>query len=128
MKFGIKIETDEAQIAILDAIDQEMAIAELEPLGLSMRTISGLESKLGIIYLKDLLEKTLEELKDVKNLGAQAVREIEAALNDLPKLTEKYKKSFGFQTAPLLSRAKQMRDHKAPKPEPKHDGRGRLIE
>lgn len=125
---GLKIEGTRAKIAIVKAIDQEMAVAELEPLGVTMRTISGLESKLGIIYLTDLLDKTVEEIRKIKNLGVQAVRELEIALNNLHKLTEKRKKSFGFEVAPLLSRAKQMRTHKAAKTEPIYDYKGRRIE
>ena len=124
----MKITTREAQEAIIIAIDDNMAIAELEPLGLSIRTITGLEDKLGIIYLEQLMNITLDELKSVKNLGAQAVREVEIALNDLPKLTDNLKKQHGLSIAPLLGRAKQMRNFKAPKTDKKLDGAGRLIE
>ncbi len=127
---GLNIETDEAKLAILDAVDQGMAIAELEPLGVSMRTICGLESKLGIIYLEELLSKTFSEITGTRSrgVGAKAFREIETALNALPTLTKKFKKSFEFKEVPLLCRAKQMRDTKATKEQPKYDCQGSIIE
>ena len=74
------------------------------------------------------MQITLKELKAVKNLGTQAVREVEIALNDLPKLTDKLKKQHLLSVAPLIGRAKQMRTTKAPKAVLKYDGAGRLIE
>lgn len=77
------INNQEAREALVEAVAQDMAIAELEPLGLSVRTITGLEDKLGFIYLQDLLNVTIKELRSVKNLGAQAAKEVEYALNNI---------------------------------------------
>lgn len=124
----MKITSPEAKEAILIAIDEKMAIAELEPLGLSIRTITGLEDKLGIIYLEELLKLTLAELKAVKNLGTQAVKEVEVALNQLHTLTDKLKKKHTIKVAPLIGQAVSMRTHQAAKTPAKVDGAGRIIE
>tara|TARA_Y100000296_G_C5018086_1_gene178431 strand:+ start:92 stop:478 length:387 start_codon:yes stop_codon:yes gene_type:complete len=117
--------------AIVAALDAEMAIAELEPLGLSVRTIAGLEDKLGVVYLEDLLKKTLEEVKAVRNLGDSAVAEIETALNDLPKLTTHRQKKHRKNVMPLINKAESLRDYQAvaaKDEDKKYDGAGREIE
>lgn len=78
----------DARIAITYAIDDDMAVSELEPLGLSTRTIGVLEEQLGIIYIKDLIRHTKQEILDAPNMGIGGVMEIEDALNDLPALND----------------------------------------
>ena len=105
----MKINSKEAKVAIVEAVGQNMAIAELEPLGLSIRTISGLEEKLGLIYLGDLLSLTMVELKSVKNLGDKALREVEIALNNIHLLTDTTKSKHLTTVVPLIDQAKFMK-------------------
>lgn len=109
MKIRAKIQNDESRTAVLEALDQHMSIADLEPLGLATRTISGLESKLGIIYLEQLLEITFKDVQAAHNLGASAVREITFAINNLQILTNEFKENFRLQMG-NVGIAKQMRN------------------
>jgi len=63
-----------------------MAVAELEYLGLSLRVINTLEEKVGIVYIKQLIEKSKEDLLDIRQLGSGAVKQIIAALERFPEL------------------------------------------
>ena len=56
---------------------QQVAVAELEALGLQVRTINSLERHLGVIWLEDLLQYTPDQLRQkVPNLGDRGLAEI----------------------------------------------------
>ena len=57
-----------------------MALAELQPVGLSSRTINSLEDH-KCIYLKDLLKLTRERVRAMKNMGDFSLFEIERAFS-----------------------------------------------
>lgn len=126
----MRIEKEEAKQAVFDAVRQNMAIAELEPLGLSIRTIQGLEDKLGVIYLEELLQKSEIEIRACRNLGAQAVKEIEVALNTIHKLNVNGTKAdFASKKIPNLHRATELRDFQFREdPIKRYDYAGRVIE
>lgn len=69
-----------------------MAVAELEYLGLSMRVINTLEEKVGIVYIRQLIDKSEQELLDIKQLGSGAVKQIIAALKRFPELESERKR------------------------------------
>lgn len=62
-----------------------MALAELQPVGLSSRTINSLEDH-KCIYLKDLLKLTRERVKAMKNMGDFSLFEIERAFSRFENL------------------------------------------
>jgi len=70
--------------ALKKASRMNIAVAELESYGLSVKTIQGLESKLGIIYVEQFLDISLDDLKRTKNLGPVAIQEISKILDFLP--------------------------------------------
>lgn len=76
--------------ALLDkAIKKDIAIAELEYLGLSLRIINSLEeSKYKIIYLKDLLSLKEKDLKDIDNLGSTGLKQIYKVLEKIDSLED----------------------------------------
>ncbi len=56
---------------------QQVAVAELEALGLQVRTINSLERHLGVIWLEDLLQYTPDQLRQkVPHLGDRGLAEI----------------------------------------------------
>ena len=56
---------------------QQVAVAELEALGLKVRTINSLERHLGVIWLEDLLQYTPDQLRQkVPHLGDRGLAEI----------------------------------------------------
>lgn len=69
-----------------------MAVAELEYLGVSYRTINTLEEKVGIVYLKQLINKTEEELLNIEQLGSGAIEQIIDALERFPELESERKR------------------------------------
>ena len=73
--------------------EKGMAVAELEYLGLSLRIINTLEEKVGIVYMKQLIDKSEAYLLDVDQLGSGAIRQIKVAMERLPEL-EKEKKRW----------------------------------
>lgn len=73
---------------ILESSENGMAVAELEYLGLSTRVISILEDKFDIVYLKDLINTTEEELTSVGRIGTSFLNEIKRALKKFPQLEE----------------------------------------
>lgn len=67
---------------IQDAAKAGMAVAELEYLGLSVRTINALESsKHNCVFLKDLIELSGDQIAEIPSLGANSLKEIVDALN-----------------------------------------------
>lgn len=73
--------SSELCLIIRDAAKKGFAVAELECLGLSVRTINALESsKYNIIYLDELIARSDKEISSLKNLGKQGLSEISAAL------------------------------------------------
>lgn len=74
---------------IHEAARNGFAVAELECLGLSVRTINALEaSKYNIIFLDELIERTDKELSSLRNLGKHGLREITAALAKFARFEE----------------------------------------
>lgn len=102
----------EAIDAIIAAINEEMCVAELEPLGVTVKTITGLEREFGIIYVEDLLGYTPRELKAGLNLGILAFKQVEFALNNLHLLTEELKRKFTLQVIPNFDIASKFRLYK----------------
>lgn len=76
----------EIQRMIRREAEKGMAVAELEYLGLSLRVINTLEDRVGIVYIRQLIEKSESELLDIKQLGSGAVKQIVAALERFPEL------------------------------------------
>ena len=62
------------------------AVAELEYLGLSLRVINTLEEKVGVIYIKQLIEKSHQELSEIRQLGFGGIKQIMSALERMPEL------------------------------------------
>ena len=66
---------------------QQIAIAELEAVGLPLRIINLLEDYLGAIWLEDLLQYTPQQLRDrVPNLGEKSLGLILDSLHALGKV------------------------------------------
>lgn len=66
-----------------------MAVAELEYLGLSVRTINALESsKYKCVFLEDLIVLSPEEITSIPSLGTGGLKEIVAALQRFPELEQ----------------------------------------
>ena len=55
-------------------------LASLEEHGLDSRTLSMLEGKLGIVYIRDLLRYDADDLLDVKEFGPRTVDRLLSAL------------------------------------------------
>ena len=122
--------TKASKRGVMDAVEQGMAIAELEPLGLSTRTISVIEDQLGFIYIEDLLTMTWPDLRGTPNLGAGAVQEVETALSSIHLLTDCVKRNYLRAMIPNINRAKMIRKLKPTKTneKPRYDPAGREIE
>lgn len=65
-----------------------MAIAELEYLGLSVRTINALDSS-KYVFLKDLIEC---DISRIKSLGSNGVQELREAFHRFPELDKNRKR------------------------------------
>ncbi len=80
---------------------QQVAVAELEALGLNVRTINLLERHLGVVWLEELLRYTPDELKQrVPHLGDRRVAEILDCLkrfDGLDKARTSLSKRFGVR-------------------------------
>lgn len=72
--------TKKALTAIRKGISRQATIAELEYLGVNLRTINQIEECCGIIYLSDLLKLTDKELLKIPNLGEKGLASIKQAL------------------------------------------------
>lgn len=72
------------------AVDEGMALAELQLLGLSVRTINTLEDH-KCVYVRDLLKYTKEKVKAMKNMGDFALLEIERSFSNFDLLDKKNK-------------------------------------
>ena len=67
----------EARVAIARGIKQGDAVAELEYLGLAVRTINILEgSKFQITNLEELMSRRKQELLEIPNFGRHGLREV----------------------------------------------------
>lgn len=76
-----------------EAAADGMAVAELEYLGVSLRTINSLEeSSYKCVFLKDLLRLSAEDICSIRNLGTRGLTEISEALNRISELEEIKKK------------------------------------
>ena len=61
---------------------KQIAVAQLEMVGLPLRIINLLENELGVIWLEDLLSYTPSQLKEsVPNLGDKSVTSIVESVN-----------------------------------------------
>lgn len=75
----------------------EICVAELEYLGVSLRVINSLEeSKYKIVYLKDLLALNESDIKTIPNLGSTGLKQILNALDKLDNLENEKKKWHEF--------------------------------
>jgi DNA-directed RNA polymerase alpha subunit len=81
-----------AIVAIQEGITQNATVAELEYLGVSLRTINQIEEYCGIIYLKDLLKLTDKEILNIPNLGEKGLASIKQALSDYDQLESSKKR------------------------------------
>lgn len=106
----MKIKDRRTQIAIINAIQRNMSVAELEPLGLSIRVIHLLEDKLGVIYINDLVKITSKDVKGVGHLGTEALRETQKALDKLPYLTNQIKDKHLCKVVPNIHRVEELRN------------------
>lgn len=74
---------------VQDAAAKGMAVAELEYLGLSARTIQVLEeSKYKCVYLRDLIKLKTDQLIGIHGMGSGCINEINEALRRFPELEE----------------------------------------
>ena len=82
---------------IKKAIEENLPIAELEYLGLSLRVINSLEeSKYKIVYLKDLFNLNEKDLKSIPNLGSSGFKQIELTISNLENLENEKNKWHGI--------------------------------
>jgi hypothetical protein len=56
-------------------VENKVAIAELEAVGLSLKMINSLEDKLGAIWMDDLPALPSAEIEDIRNIGPKSVKE-----------------------------------------------------
>ena len=99
MRIAEKFEIPQDSLtAIQNGIERDDAIVEMELMGLSQRVINALEeSEYGIIYLKDLIDYTLEEIMTIPNIGETAIGKICTILiryNQLEKMILNEQKYF----------------------------------
>ena len=65
-----------------NATEDPATIADLEPYGLSLRTINQLENYCGFIYVDDLVGVTESQLQRAWYFGTAAIAELRAALRN----------------------------------------------
>lgn len=75
-----------AIFAIQEGIKNEDTIAQLEYLGVSLRTINQIEDNCGLIYLKELVSLTDKKLLEIPNLGEKGLATIKTALQNYHEL------------------------------------------
>ena len=56
-------------------VENKVAIAELEAVGLSLKMINSLEDNLGAIWMDDLPQLPCVEIEDIRNIGPKSVKE-----------------------------------------------------
>lgn len=56
-------------------VENKVAIAELEAVGLSLKMINSLEDNLGAIWMDDLPDLPSVEIEDIRNIGPKSVKE-----------------------------------------------------
>ena len=78
--------SEEVKKAILKEIEKDMTVADLEYLGLSLRVINILEDKGKIIYIKQLVKKSHQELVEIHQVGLGGMKQIINALNRILEL------------------------------------------
>ena len=76
----------EAMLAIEKGIENGNTIAELEYLGVSLRTINQIEEYCEIIYLKDLICFSDKQILNIPNLGKKGLDSIRQALENYDQL------------------------------------------
>ena len=87
---------NEARIAISNGIERDDAVAELEFLGLPVRTINILEeSRLGITHLRELMSHRPEDLLAIPNFGDHGFCELMNCLSRYHHLDEAKLRSPG---------------------------------
>ena len=90
---GKKIDmiSKKAMLAIEKGIENGNTIAELEYLGVSLRTINQIEESCNIIYLKDLVCLSERQILNIPNLGEKCLKSIKQALENYDKLNSNQK-------------------------------------
>ena len=86
MLFTCYRDRPELQEHIRFAAMSDLAIVELEYVGLTLRIINILEDNCKLIYLYELLSLTEEEVCSIPNVGKVGIRAIKNALEKLPEL------------------------------------------
>ena len=82
--------------SVIDAANENVPIAELEYIGLSLRVINSLkESKYNLIYIKDLISLNPTQMCKIENLGSSGVKQISKALQKIGKLKDEKAKWHG---------------------------------
>jgi hypothetical protein len=80
----------ELQKAILKAIDEDLYVAELEPLGVEYRAVEALGNR-GINLVSELIMFSKEELGFIENLGPKGRQKLREVVLKLDQLEEKKK-------------------------------------
>jgi DNA-directed RNA polymerase alpha subunit len=78
-----------AMEAIIAGIEDDHPICNLEPLGISQRTINILEGA-GIFMLENLMHTKKEELASLENLGPKGLQQIFKALAKYDEFKEEF--------------------------------------
>lgn len=66
---------------LLEEVDIHNLDYEIGDIQLSIRTHNCMQNE-GIIYIKDLLEYTIDDLKKMKNMGSKTIKELQSMLHD----------------------------------------------
>ena len=91
----------EAQIAIAQGVRQGDAVAELEYLGLPVRTINMLEnSRFQITSLEDLVTRSRDELLEIPNFGKNGLHELLKCLSRYDQLDDAKRRVAGPPATP----------------------------
>ncbi|MHA2063400.1 MAG: DNA-directed RNA polymerase subunit alpha C-terminal domain-containing protein [Candidatus Thorarchaeota archaeon] len=72
--------SQQALEALKGACDRNDPVSRLEPLGVCNKTINFLEEDRGIIFIRDLLQCSRDDLLTIRNLGELSVKRIMRAL------------------------------------------------
>lgn len=78
---------------IIKAAEEDMSVAELEYIGLSLRVINSLEeSAFNLIYIKDLIKLSEKQITSIDNLGASGFKQISKVFNRFDQLEKEKNK------------------------------------
>jgi hypothetical protein len=74
------VERDDQTDSLLESafdymVENKVAIAELEAVGLSLKMINSLEDNLGAIWMDDLPPLPSAEIEEIRNIGPKSVKE-----------------------------------------------------